>query len=73
MKITERIYNATTGETTDVERTLTAAEVKEMETIQLEAANRQEAIEQEAATKASAQAKLAALGLTSDDLKALGL
>ena len=73
MKITERIYDATTGQTTDVERTLTAAQVKEMEAIQLEAAKRQAAIEQEAATKASAQAKLAALGLTSDDLKALGL
>jgi hypothetical protein len=73
MKIIERIYDATTGETTDVERTLTAAEVKEMEAIRMEAAKRQAAIEQEAAAKEAAQAKLAALGLTTDDLKALGL
>jgi len=73
MKITERIFDATTGETTDVERTLTTAEVKELEAIQAEAAKRQAAIEQEAATKAAAQAKLAALGLTTEDLKALGL
>ena len=73
MKITERIFDATTGETTDVERTLTAAEIKELEAIQAEAAKRQAAIEQEATTKAAAQAKLAALGLTTEDLKALGL
>jgi hypothetical protein len=73
MKITERIYDATTGKTTDVERTLTAAEIAMYKEIQAESAARQAAIEQEETAKATAEAKLAALGLTTDDLKALGL
>jgi hypothetical protein len=73
MKITERIYDATTGKTTDVERTLSGDELAEYELgIQQakEAASKQaEAI----ASRAAAEAKLAKLGLTTDDLKALGL
>lgn len=73
MKITERIYDATTGETTDVERTLTADEIVERTTAiekAQEMATKQAEME---STKLAAQAKLAALGLTTDDLKALGL
>jgi len=73
MKITERIFDATTGETADIERDLTANEIAEYEAMQAEVVKRQAAIEQEAATKAAAEAKLTALGLTTDDLKALGL
>jgi hypothetical protein len=73
MKITERIYDATTGETKDIERDLTADEVAFYETAKVQAAERQAKAEQELASKAAAEAKLAALGLTSDDLKALGL
>jgi hypothetical protein len=43
------------------------------ETIQLELATEAQAQLQTQAAKAAAQAKLAALGLTTDDLKALGL
>jgi hypothetical protein len=68
MKITERIFDATTGETTDVERTLTAAEVKELEAIQAEAAKRQEIVEQKASDKA---ALLAKLGITTDEARLL--
>ena len=73
MKITERIYDATTGETTDIERDLTANEIAEYEAMQTEMAKHQEKVEQEAAAREAAQTKLAALGLTTDDLKALGL
>jgi len=73
MKITERIFDATTGETTDVERDLTAAEVKEIQALEAESTKRQAAIEAAAAARAAAEAKLATLGLTTEDLKALGL
>jgi hypothetical protein len=56
---------------------LTASEIADLETAEVEAAARAHEAEAEAAAvaeaKANAQAKLAALGLTSDDLKALGL
>ena len=73
MKITERIFDATTGETKDVEKTLTGIELAEYELgIQLakEAATKQVQVE---AAKQAVETKLAALGLTADDLKALGL
>jgi hypothetical protein len=73
MKIMERIYDATTGETTDVERELTAAEVKTYQAAEAEAAKRQAEAEAAIATKTAAEAKLAALGLSVEDLKALGL
>ena len=56
-----------------LEREMTADELTQWETDQANAQERAEAEAQQAAVKASAQAKLAALGLTSDDLKALGL
>ena len=73
MKITERIYDATSGKTTDVERELKPAEIAAYQAAEQEAATRKAAAEQEAQIKATAEAKLAALGITVDDLKALGL
>lgn len=69
MKIIERIFDATTGETTDIERAATAAEIADFE----EGKKVKAAIEQAEIKKAEAQAKLAALGLTIEDLKAAGL
>jgi len=64
MKIIERIYDATTGETTDIERTLTAKEK----------ADREAAIAQieidtnaKAAKAAEKAALLAKLGITADE------
>ena len=73
MKITEKEFNASTGEETVTERDETPAEIKQREKFEAAAqANATKQAEAEAA-KAAAQAKLAALGLTTDDLKALGL
>ena len=71
MEYKEVIFNIATGETT--ERPYTAAEIAEAKAEQAEAAKRLEAMNKADADKAAAQAKLAALGLTADDLKALGL
>jgi hypothetical protein len=66
-----KLVNATTGE--EIEREMNAEELAEWNAVIAE----KEALAAETATKAAdkaaAQAKLAALGLTSDDLKALGL
>ena len=70
-KYKEVIHNAVTGEVT--ERPYTAAEIAEVEAEQVEAEKRLEAMNKADADKEAAQAKLAALGLTADDLKALGL
>lgn len=67
----EKIINIETGEETW--RDYTEQEIKEVELAQAESAkiaNERNALE---AKKAAAEAKLAALGLTSDDLEALGL
>ena len=71
MTYIERTVNVETGQIT--ERPFTAEEIAKIEEnkIKLEAEVEAEAVKAEA--KAAAQAKLAALGLTSDDLKALGL
>jgi hypothetical protein len=73
MKTIERIFDATTGETKDIERDMTPEEVThyQMRVAQIEAEAKAEA--EATAKKAAAEAKLAALGLTADDLKALGL
>jgi multidrug efflux pump subunit AcrA (membrane-fusion protein) len=69
--LTVVIHNAETGEI--IEREMNAAELKQAEkdkaTYQAEIA----AAEAKATAKAAAQAKLAALGLTVEDLQALGL
>lgn len=68
---TIKIHNAETGEV--IEREMTKEELAQWATDNaLAEAEKTAEIEKQAA-KATAQAKLAALGLTTDDLKALGL
>lgn len=70
MKIVEKEVNLLTGEETITERDETAAETKE----RLDIAKEITAAQTAAETKAIArQAVLDKLGLTADDLKALGL
>ena len=66
-----KIHNADTGEI--VEREMNAAEIKQTDADLLNAANRAQEKAKAEADKLAAQAKLEALGLTADDLKALGL
>jgi len=68
MTITKRIHNVETGEVVDLE--LTDAEIQQLEQDD-EAQSAKRAAE--IAKKNAAIAKLAALGLEVDDLKALGL
>ena len=68
---TIKIHNAQTGEV--IERQMNAEEQSQWQSVQDRLAARQEAEVEAAAKKAIAEAKLAALGLTADDLKALGL
>lgn len=67
------IVDCSTGETTEVE--LTAAEIADMETARVAAEDQRKAAEAEAAAvaaaKESANAKLAALGLTAEEIAAL--
>jgi hypothetical protein len=73
MKIIEKEFNIATGEETITERDETAAETKARLDFAKQVAALA-AVEAEAkAARAAAQDKLAALGLTTDDLKALGL
>jgi small-conductance mechanosensitive channel len=71
MTYIERIVDVQTGETT--EREYTTAEIAQVEKRILKSQGEVAALTQAEADKAAAQAKLAALGLTTDDLKALGL
>ncbi len=68
-------HNAETNTITEIE--LTPVEVKQYEEMYKESAEKNKIDEAEldakAAQRANAEAKLAALGLTADDLKALGL
>ena len=68
---TIKIHNAQTGKV--IEREMNAEEQAQWQSVQDRLAARQEAEVEAAAKKATAEAKLAALGLTPDDLKALGL
>ena len=65
------IHNTETGEI--IERKMNAAEIAQLEKEKAQKLANQQAEIAKAAEKATAQAKLAALGLTTDDLKALGL
>jgi uncharacterized small protein (DUF1192 family) len=56
-----------------VDRPMTNDEIKELQALQEAVIARLEAEKQADAAKDAAKAKLAALGLTVDDLKALGL
>ena len=64
-------HNIETGEV--VEREMTTAELVEANDRKAAAEALREAEATKATAKAQAEAKLAALGLTADDLKALGL
>lgn len=68
---TIRIHDLATGEVID--REMTNAEFEEYKAQQVIDAEAAQAIANAQAAKEAAQAKLAALGLTVDDLKALGL
>ena len=73
MKIIEKDFNIQTGEETITERDETAVETKERLERESETAKRTAAQAEADSAKFAAQAKLEALGLTTDDLKALGL
>lgn len=73
MKITEKTFNALTGEETITERDETAAETADRLELEKKIADDLAAKEKVDAAREVAQTKLAALGLTADDLKALGL
>lgn len=66
-----KIHNAETGEI--IEREMNAAELKQFQEDQAAEGMRKVQEATAAAAKSAAEAKLAALGLTADDLKALGL
>jgi|688.fasta_scaffold650672_2 hypothetical protein len=66
-----KIHNTQTGEI--IERDINAQELEVKKVIKIEGDAIQAAQAKTEAAKAAAQAKLAALGLTTDDLKALGL
>jgi len=71
--MTRPIHKIYQADGTFIERPYTDEEMVVWEKDQADEAVRQQAISDAANKKAAAQAKLAALGLTSDDLKALGL
>jgi len=73
MKIIEKEFDALTNQETITERAATSDEILAVKKAQTELA--EYLIKKEKADKARAiaEAKLAELGLTSDDLKALGL
>lgn len=73
MKTIERIFDAITGETTDIERDMTAQEIAELKAAQAKSEARAQAEAEAQAKRSVALAKLEALGLTEADLKALGL
>lgn len=69
----EKIYDATTGEEITIEREMTEKELADYQAAIAAAEAAQAEAEAQAAARAAAEAKLEALGLTADDLKALGL
>jgi len=68
---TVRIHDTSTGEVID--REMTPAELKDFNDSAAQLKITQEELTRSETQKATAQAKLEALGLTTDDLKALGL
>jgi len=73
MKITEKTFDATTGEETIAEREETAEEIAYRLKQEEKKAEILAEKEKADAAREVAQTKLAALGLTAEDLKALGL
>jgi hypothetical protein len=70
-KLQIAIINADTGE--EIIRDATDAEIAQMAKDKAEADKEKAEAEVKAQAKATAEGKLAALGLTTDDLRALGL
>ena len=70
-KPTVKIVNAETGE--EIIRDMNAEELAQWEIDKARSAAREAQEEAAVSAKEAAQAKLAALGLTTEDLKALGL
>jgi hypothetical protein len=70
-KLTVRDYNDETKQI--IEREFTAEELAQYELDKANAAKSKAEAEAKAQAKATAEGKLAALGLTTDDLRALGL
>jgi hypothetical protein len=66
-----KIVDCTTGE--EIVRDATAQEIAQIELDAVNAAAAKAEAEAKAQAKAAAEGKLAALGLTTDDLRALGL
>jgi ribosomal protein L14E/L6E/L27E len=66
-----KIVNVATGE--EIVRDASAEEIAQMEIDAANAAAKRVEAEAKAQAKAAAEGKLAALGLTTDDLRALGL
>jgi ABC-type nitrate/sulfonate/bicarbonate transport system ATPase subunit len=66
-----KLHNAETGEV--IEREMDSEELAQWQSVQDKVMARLKAEADKAAAKAAAEAKLAAIGLTADDLKALGL
>ncbi len=66
-----KIVNAETGE--EIIRDANAEEIAQMAKDKAEAEAKAAQLEAKAQAKANAEGKLAALGLTTDDLRALGL
>ena len=73
MKIIETIFNVETQETNVVERNMSIQEKQEYDDAQAKKIAEAEATALALAARQTAEAKLSALGLTTDDLKALGL
>jgi len=73
MIITEKIFDVQTGETTLLEREATPEEVARRQADEAEALAATEAFASFEAARQAAEAKLEALGLSSDDLRVLGL
>ena len=73
MKITEKEFNVITGEETITERDETAQEIAERQAAEAEAEAKAQVEAEAAAKRATALAKLEALGLDEADLTALGL
>jgi hypothetical protein len=73
MKTKERIFDSTTGETVDIERDMTADEIAEFEANKAKAIAKKDELALAEVKREAAEAKLAAFGLTAEDLKALGL
>jgi len=65
------VYHNEQGE--KIERSMNAEELAQLVKDKATEQERKDKLAEKAAAKAAAEAKLAALGLTADDLKALGL